>query len=226
MRGPQLVAAGLMAALLLAGTCAWGQREAPRAPGPAPGKQSQAAEDLKAEIPLRISAAQMEADQGQRRIVFSGQVKAEYGDSVLYTDKLLVFYEPGPEKGAAAAPGQAGRETSPFGDLGGGKLDRLEARGKVRFVQGDRVATGEVAVYTRSRDEIVLTGRPQVWRGENHLKGSRIIFRLGSKKVVVEGSPQQRVEAHLYQDGRGLTASKEALSPGADRAAPKSGRPR
>lgn len=217
---------GLIAALLLAGTCAWGQREAPPAAGPAPGKQSQAVGDQKAAIPLRISAAQMEADQDQRRIVFSGQVKAEYGDSVLYTDKLLVFYEPGKEKRAAAGPGQAGGETSPFGDLGGGRLDRLEARGKVRFVQGDRVATGEVAVYKRSRDEIVLTGRPQVWRGENHLKGSRIIFHLGSKKVMVEGSSQQRVEAHLYQAGGGLTASKEALSPGAPRVAPPSGRPR
>ncbi len=226
MGRPGLLGLGLIAALLLAGTCAWGQREAPPAAGEASGKQSQAAGDQKAEIPLRISAAQMEADQDQRRIAFTGQVKAEYGDSVLYTDKLLVFYEPGKEKAPAAAPGQAGGETSPFGDLGGGRLDRLEAQGKVRFVQGDRVATGELAVYKRSRDEIVLTGRPQVWRGENHLKGSRIIFHLGSKRVVVEGSPQQRVEAHLYQAGRGLTASKEALSPGADRAAPKSGRPR
>jgi lipopolysaccharide export system protein LptA len=226
MGRPGLLGLGLILALLVAGTCAWGQKEAPQAAGAAPGEQSQASGDQKAEIPLRISASQLEADQDQRRIVFTGQVKAEYGDSVLYTDKLLVFYEPEKEKRPAASPGQTGRETSPWGDLGGGKLDRLEAQGNVRFVQGDRVATGDKAVYKQSRDEIVLMGRPQVWRGENHLKGSRITFHLGSKKVVVEGSPQQRVEAHLYQAGRGLEASKEALSSGAPRAAPPSGRPR
>lgn len=220
------VGLGLMVAFLAAATWAWGQKEAPRDACPARGELSQAAGPQKPEIPLRISAAQLEADQDQRRIVFSGQVKAEYGDSVLYTDKLLVFYEPEKDKQPAASSGQSGRETSPWGELGGGKLDRLEALGKVRFVQGDRVATGDKAVYTRSRDEIVLMGRPQVWRGENHLKGARIIFHLGSKRVRVEGSPHQRVEAHLYQAGRGLTASKEALAPGALRAAPKSGEPR
>lgn len=205
---------GLITAFLLTGAVARGQKEDLTPAPPTPAAAVQAGETRKAEIPLRISAAQLEADQEQRLITFSGQVKAEYGDSVLYADKLLVFYQP-PKGGKPSLPESSqSPAASPLGDLGGEKLDRLEARGNVRFVQGDRVATAEQAVYHRQRDEIVLQGRPQVWRGENHLKGSRITFRLASRKVVVEGSPRQRVEAYLYQATEKIKGATPAVPSG------------
>ncbi len=222
----RLPALGLMLAILMAGTPAWGQEAAPRDPISTPRAPQQGPGSGKPEIPLHVSAAQLEADQDQRLIVFKGQVKAEYGDSTLYTDQLLVFYQP-KEKGRSPSPAAGkSQEVSPLGDLGGEKLDRIEARGNVRLVQGDRVATGEKAVYHRDKDEIVLLGHPQVWRGENHLKGSRITFNLASKKVVVESSPQRRVEAHLYQATGGGEKIKESPSSGGSRAAPRTGRPR
>ena len=176
---------GLMLAVLAGGTPARGQE----------GAASKETAKPKGEIPLHISAARLEADQDQHRIVFKGNVKAVYGDSTLYADELLVFYQP--KKGAAAA-GQA-QDRSPLAGLGGESIDRIEARGKVRLVQGDRVATGAKAIYYRSKDEIVLLGSPQVWRGENHLRGSKITFNLASRKVVVGGSSKHRVEVRFYQ---------------------------
>ncbi len=222
-----LAAMGLLLILLGVATPGWGQKEEVSGSAMPPGASREAG-SAKAEVPLRISAARLEADQDKRLIVFSGGVKAEYGDGVLYADKLLVFYEP-PKGGPAAASEQKNRAASPLGELGGEKLERLEAHGNVRFVQGDRVATGDQAVYQRKRDEIVLLGRPQVWRGENHLRGSRITFQLKSRKVVVESSPPQRVEAYLYQAGRRVEPAK-GLLPGSSRpkgpqAAPPSGRP-
>jgi lipopolysaccharide export system protein LptA len=171
----------------------------------------------------------MEADQDQRLIVFKGQVKADYADSTLYTDKLLIFYKP-KEKGETAPPpvqkGQEASPASPLGGMGGDKIDRIEAWGNVRYVQEDRVATGEKAIYYKDKDEIVLLGHPQVWRGEDHLKGSKITMNLVTKKVEVESSPEQRVEAHLYQaaqEGKGPT---EFLSPGGPKAVPRTGRRR
>jgi lipopolysaccharide export system protein LptA len=206
-----------MLMLLAGGTQAGGQEGAPKvAPSEPTGQQ-------KPETPLHISAARLEADQDQRRIVFQGRVKAVYRDATLYADELLVLYHP-KEKGRSPAPGKT-PEISPLGDLGGGAIDRIEARGKVRFVQGDRVATGEKAIYYRSKDEIVLLGRPQVWRGENHLRGSKITFNLASQKVVVEGSREQRVEAHLYQAPEGGQTPRD-LFPGSPPAEPRSGRPR
>ena len=179
----------------------------------------------KPEIPLYISASQLEADQDKRLIVFKGQVKAVYGEATLYADQLLVFYQP-EEKGrpSSAAAGKS-QEISPLGDLGGEKIDRIEAQGKVRFIQGDRVATGDKAIYYRDQDKVMLLGNPQVWRGENHLRGSQITIYLASRKVVVQGSPQRRVEAHLYQSAEGGPSPKD-LFPGGPKAVNSPGRSR
>jgi len=159
---------------------------------PAPGE----------EVPLRIIAARLEADQKEGIIIFSGRVKAEYGDSTLYADQLRVYFQSQPassQRAAKPSPEKAGQ--SPLGDLGAEKIDRIVARGNVRFVQEDRVATGHEAIYYKDRDEVVLRGNPQVWRAENTLKGERIIFNLKTNKVLVESSPRRRVEALLYSKG-------------------------
>ena len=149
------------------------------------------------EIPLHITSLRLEADQAKRLITFSGQVKAQYGDAILYTEQLRVYYQ-SPEPKTAADAEKSGAQ-SPLTDLGGEKIDRIEAEGQVRFVQEDKVATGQKAIYYRDQDKVVLLENPQVWRGENNLKGERITLYLKDNRVVVESSPQQRVEAHLYQ---------------------------
>ena len=179
------------------------------ADGAAPKKQGP-----EKEVPLQITAARLEADQKEGIIIFSGQVKAIYGDSTLYADQLRVYFKakPEPPKGAAKPP-QEKADQSPLGDLGAEKIDRIVAKGNVRMVQEDRVATGDEAIYYKDRDEVVLTGNPQLWRAENTLKGERIIFDLETKKVLVESSPQRRVEALLYSQGTSEGKAKPPLSP-------------
>ena len=181
----------------------------PPADGAAPKKQGP-----EKEVPLQITAARLEADQKEGIIIFSGQVKAIYGDSTLYADQLRVYFKakPEPPKGAAKPP-QEKADQSPLGDLGAEKIDRIAAKGNVRMVQEDRVATGDEAIYYKDRDEVVLTGNPQLWRAENTLKGERIIFNLETKKVLVESSPQRRVEALLYSQGTSEGKAKQPLSP-------------
>jgi lipopolysaccharide export system protein LptA len=164
------------------------------------------------ETPIHITASRLEADQKEGIIVFSGQVKAVQGESTLYCDQLRVFYQTAPPKPAAATPEPSpeARPASPLGDMGGEKISRIVARGQVRFVQEDRVATGQEATYYKDRDEVVLVGNPQLWRGENTLKGEKIIFNLAKNTVQVESSPQKRVEAHLYSTPS-ATGEKGAL---------------
>lgn len=162
------------------------------------------------EFPLHITAAKLEADQNAGIVTFTGQVKATYGESILYADQLRVFFHPkaqGPvakgAKGAAAgvgkpAPAQEEAGASLLGDLGGKDIERIVATGQVRYVTGDRVATGQEATYYKDRDEVVLVGDPQVWQKENNLKGERIIFNLKDNTMVAESSPAKRVEANLY----------------------------
>jgi lipopolysaccharide export system protein LptA len=150
------------------------------------------------EIPLHITALRLEADQAKRLITFSGDVKAQYGDSILYTEQLRVYYLP-PESKPAPDGAKPEEQKSPLGDLGGEKIDRIEAEGQVRFVQEDKVAAGQKAIFYRDQEKVVLLGNPQVWRGENNLKGETITLYLKDNRVVVESAPQKRVEAHLYQ---------------------------
>jgi lipopolysaccharide export system protein LptA len=177
------------------------------ADGAAPKQQGE-------EVPLRITAARLEADQKDGIIIFSGQVKAIYGDATLYADQLRVYFKPKPEtpKGVAKPP-QEKADQSPLGNLGAEKLDRIVANGNVRMVQEERVATGNEAIYYQDRDEVVLTGNPQVWRAENTLKGERIIFNLKTNKALVESSPQRRVEALLYSQGTSEGKAKQPFSP-------------
>ncbi len=166
------------------------------------------------EVPLRITAARLEADQKDGTIIFSGQVKAIYGEATLYADQLRIYFKAKPElpKGAAKPP-QEKTDQSPLGDLGAEKIDRIVAKGNVRMVQEDRVATGDEAIYYKDRDEVVLKGNPQLWRAENTLKGERIIFNLATNKVLVESSPQRRVEALLYSKGASEGKASQPFSP-------------
>jgi len=166
------------------------------------------------EVPLRITAARLEADQKEGIIIFSGQVKAIYSNATLYADQLRLYFKtkPAPPKGAAPVS-QEKTEKSPLGDLGSEKIDRIVAKGNVRLVQEDRVATGDEAIYYKDRDEVVLIGNPQLWRAENTLKGERIIFNLTTNKVLVESSPQRRVEALLYSQGTSEGKAKQPLAP-------------
>lgn len=166
------------------------------------------------EVPLHITSSRLEANQKEGIIIFSGQVKAQQGDSTLYADQLQVYFQPRPTSPSAPASAAAPKDKasqSPLGDFGGEKITRIVARGQVRFVQGDRVATGQEAIYYKDREEVVLLGNPQLWRAENTLKGEKIIFNLKDDKVTVESSPQKRVEAHLYSTASGAAGAKDTL---------------
>jgi lipopolysaccharide export system protein LptA len=195
-----LALAGLLVIFWAGSSQAYGA--APKKPGP------------EKEVPLQITAARLEADQTKGTVIFSGSVKAVYGDATLYSDELRVYFKPKPEpaKGTPKPP-QEKTDQSPLGDMGAEKIDRIVAKGNVRMVQEDRVATGDEAVYYQDRDEVVLTGNPQLWRAENTLKGERIIFNLATKKVLVESSPQRRVEALLYSQGAAGGKAAKPVSP-------------
>lgn len=191
----------LLLVLGLLGLCLAAPAAVPAQSGPAAGPLSKiASREGERDLPLRITADRLEAEQEKRLILFSGQVKAQRGETVLYCDQLRVYYQ-----AAASSPAsQEGQPQDLLGGMGGGeKIERIEAEGRVRYVQEDKVATGEKAVYYQDRGEIVLYGNPQVWQGDNHLKGERIIFNTRENRVMVESSSRQRVEAYLYQQGGG-----------------------
>jgi len=166
------------------------------------------------ELPLSITADRLEVEQNEQLISFLNNVVARYKDMILYADILKIFYQtkegapggpvsgplPANQRTGVASPAAApkGTPASPLGAAGLEKISRIEALGKVRMVQGDRVATGDKAVYLASEEKLVLTGNPQLWRGDNSLRGHEIVFYLKDNRAVVTGAPQKRVEAVIH----------------------------
>jgi lipopolysaccharide export system protein LptA len=176
------------------------------------------------ELPLNITAGRLEVDQNQQVATFINKVVARYKDIILYADILKIFYQSkkspaGPESPPATSPANSktappGNQSSPMDAVGIEKISRIEAEGKVRMVQGDRIATGEKAIYYTQEDKIVLLGHPQLWRGENSLTGHEIIFYVKENRAVVEGEINKRVEAVIYQSQKVQLPGQESTSAG------------
>lgn len=152
--------------------------------------------------PLNITASRLEADHEKQVITFSGQVVARQKDMILYADTLKILYEAKKEarkEGGTPSGKSGGQEPqSPLGAVGIDKITQIEALGHVRLVQDDKVASGAKATYYKPQEKVVLSGNPQLWRGESSLKGELITFFLKENRAVVEGAPKKRVEATIY----------------------------
>jgi lipopolysaccharide export system protein LptA len=187
-----------------------GEAYAQPAPKPASGAKSPATPRTgnQEELPLNITADRLEVDQNQQVATFINKVVTRYKDIILYADVLKIFYQSkkqpaGPKSCPATSSAQpktasAGNQSSPMDAVGIEKITRIEAEGKVRMVQGDRIATGDKAIYYTQEDKIVLLGHPQLWRGENSLTGHEIIFYAKENRAVVEGEINKRVQAVIY----------------------------
>lgn len=136
--------------------------------------------------PITIKSNELSSDSKSRTATFSGNVTARQGDLTIYADRLTVFY------GAA-----------------GGEVEKVEASGNVRVVQGDRLATAREGVYLNKEQKIVLTGSPKVFQGENAVSGKVITYYVNEQKSVVTGGADARVEAVIHPKEKGKDDGKK-----------------
>jgi lipopolysaccharide export system protein LptA len=129
------------------------------------------------EQPLRITSQQLEADNKQLLITFTGNVVAKQGEMTIHADVARVYYEKKEE---------------------GNEVREIVATGNVRIQEGERLATCQKAVFTNAEQKIVLTGQPKVWQGKDVVSGEKITILMEEDKSFVESGPDQRVEVVLY----------------------------
>lgn len=139
--------------------------------------------------PIRIDADRLDAYNEQRLVVFSGNAVAVQGDKVLKADKLLLYYRKGESQKEKVASTEVGKS---------GDLDRIEAKGRVTMTQGDRIVTGEEAVYFQGTQQVVVTGNPVMREKKNVVRGDRIIVFLKENRGLVESPQRKRVTATVY----------------------------
>jgi lipopolysaccharide export system protein LptA len=114
----------------------------------------------------------------------------------IYCDKLIVHYTEDTEKKPTAASKNEKKE----GLAQQSKIDKIIATGKVKIVQGEDVATGEIATFYNTEQKIVLTGDPKVWQGKNLVKGEEITVWIRENRSQVTSKGPNRVQAVIHQE--------------------------
>ena len=125
---------------------------------------------------ISINADSMEYDNHANKGIFKGNVVARQDDIVMFASSMHVYYSEG------------------------GGLSRVDARGNVRVIQGDRIATGNSIIFNNTTQTIVATGSPRVWQGDNVVHGTKITVYLKEERTVVEGDPNNRASATIHPE--------------------------
>jgi len=132
-----------------------------------------------AELPIEVTAQQMEALRSQGQATFSGEVVAKQGDMTLYCDKLVIYSQNGQQQ-----------------------VDHLEAFGRVRVVQLDRTATADQAIYRQQEGTLVLIGHAELHQGQNQVSGDEITVFLRENRSLVKSHDSGRVKAVLIPEAK------------------------
>lgn len=163
--------AALWGAVLTLGWLASASAEAPTVPAP----ESK---------PMAITSRSMTIKSLDQRVVFDHDVSISKGDMDLSADRVEVIL---------SRPADTSQGIDPFGAAGPnmlseGNIERIEADGRVKVVQGKKTATADHAVYHRAEETIVLTGQPETWEEGVRIQGSKITILLKEQRSIVEES--------------------------------------
>lgn len=124
--------------------------------------------------PIDITSDTVEADQKTNKVTFKGNVVAKQEDVTLYSNTLVIIYDPDTKK-----------------------LKEIIAIGNVKVVQLDRRATGQKATFDQDKNKMVLDGDAVVREGTNVVRGERITFYVDEERSVVEPGKGGRVSTSI-----------------------------
>lgn len=142
---------------------------------------------------IQIVSDRLDVYGNNSMAVFSGNVVATQKDMVINSDELCLYYKEKKENDS----GSSDDITS-----GAGEIDRIEAKGHVRVSRGEKIVTGDEAVFSEGDNKIVITGNARIQDGKNAIEGERITFFMTENRGVVEGSENGRVKAFIYPEDK------------------------
>ena len=140
--------------------------------------------------PIHIVSDRLDAYSDKRMVVFSGNAVATQGARTIRADRLTLYYKED-KKSAGRAAGEA---------EGMGNMERVEATGHVTITEGERIVTGDAAVFDQDARKITVTGNAVMREGANVIRGDRIVVFLDENRGVVESTENARVTATIYPD--------------------------
>jgi lipopolysaccharide export system protein LptA len=138
--------------------------------------------------PIQIVSDRLDAYNEKRMVVFTGNAVATQGARTIKADCLTLHYKDNGKK--ASQPAMGIEET--------GDLERVEAKGHVAITEGERVVTGEEALFEPDLQKITMMGGAVLREGANIVRGDRIVVFLNENRGVVESLENRRVTATVY----------------------------
>jgi lipopolysaccharide export system protein LptA len=127
--------------------------------------------------PIYITADWMEVDQKKNTITYKGRVVTVQADMTMRSHTLTAYYDPEMKQ-----------------------MKQIVAEGKVQATQGNRIATGEKAVFDDKAKTVTLTGDPVLRQGNSQVTGTKIIYYVEQDRAVAEGKDQIRVRATIFPE--------------------------
>ena len=148
--------------------------------------------NMSTSVPIQIEADRMETSQEESVVVFSGHVRANQGDLIINADTMTVRY-----MGTEIQPDST--NDVPVEGLSR-QIDKITAKGNIKIVQGDWVATGNTMDFNSDERIVILSGNAKAWQDQNMVSGEKIILYLDEGRSVVERSTVEgeRVKAFIY----------------------------
>ena len=144
--------------------------------------------------PIYITSDWMEVDQKKNTITYKGRVVTIQSEMTMRSEILTAVYDPEMKQ-----------------------MKQIIAEGKVNATQGNRLATGDKAIFDEKAKTITLTGNPVMRQGNSQVTGSRIIYYIEQDRAVAEGKDQVRVQVTIFpeelqkkDDGKAETSSSTA----------------
>ncbi len=152
--------------------------------------------------PIKIQAASFEVREKEKTATFSGDVQVLQGDTEMRCKSLVVLYddEPTAHGPKATEPGSGGQR----------QIRRIEAKGGVTVVQKDQNASGDTAIFRMHENTVTLTGNVIVTRGQDVLRGQRLVVDLTSGITKMD---QGRVEGLFQSSSRNAEKVGPAARP-------------
>jgi lipopolysaccharide export system protein LptA len=127
--------------------------------------------------PIYITSDWMEVDQKKNTITYKGRVVTIQSEMTMRSETLTAVYDPEMKQ-----------------------IRQIIAEGKVNAVQGNRMATGDKAIFDEKGKTVTLTGNPVMRQGNSQVTGSRIIYYIDQDRAVAEGKDSVRVQVTIFPD--------------------------
>ncbi len=152
---------------------------------------------------IRITADRLVGSYDKNYAEFTGNVEAVYGNFIIKSDSLQIYYKRDQEKKEKPKAIE-------------GSIDKIIANGNVKIWADGKVATTQQAVYTTDTMVIVLTGENStVTSNKNYISGSKITINRSNNTVKVESSVENRVKA-LFYSTKELSSKPDPDTPALD----------